>query len=121
MPFRFSRRSLANLATCDERLQRLARAAIVNSPHDFTVICGHRNEADQNRAFDEGKSRLRWPNSAHNRTPSLAFDFVNYPVDWGKVHEFMAINSHIQQVARDLGIELRPRIDWDLGHIQLKS
>lgn len=33
-----------------------------------------RDEADQDIAFNNGKSKLRFPNSAHNKTPARAMD-----------------------------------------------
>ena len=53
---KFGRKSRASLATCDERLQKVFNEVV--KTYDCTVTCGHRGEKDQNKAFDEGRSRL---------------------------------------------------------------
>ncbi len=47
---------------------------------DCAVLCGHRNEADQNEAFRNNSSTKKWPDSDHNELPSKAV--VPFPVDW---------------------------------------
>ena len=47
-------------------------------PCDITIVEGHRAEARQNQMVAEGKSRLRWPRSRHNSTPSMAVDIAPY-------------------------------------------
>ena len=42
--------------------------------------CRHRGEEEQNRLFDAGVSKLRYPNSKHNESPSRAVDFQPYPM-----------------------------------------
>jgi peptidoglycan L-alanyl-D-glutamate endopeptidase CwlK len=79
----FSQKSLKNLAECHETLQKLAKSAILH--FDFAVICGHRDEESQELAFQQGKSKKHWPESKHNKTPSLAFDavpLVDNKVSW---------------------------------------
>ena len=62
----FGKRSLHSISSIDERLQRVLFRAIKNGP-DFSVIVGHRNRSDQNRAFTSGHSKKKWPQSKHNR------------------------------------------------------
>ena len=38
------------------------------------VSWAFRDEADQDQALAEGKTKLVWPNSAHNKTPAMALD-----------------------------------------------
>ena len=54
---RFGKRSKERLATCDEQLIHLFEEVVKH--FDCSVIQGHRGKADQNKAFDEGKSKLR--------------------------------------------------------------
>ena len=42
------------------------------------IVCGHRNKEDQNKAFAEGKSKLKWPKGKHNKLPSQAVDAAPY-------------------------------------------
>ena len=108
----FSKRSLDHLETCDARIQKVLNAAIKNGP-DFVVICGHRNEADQNKAFDEGKSKVRWPNGRHNTLPSKAVDIVPYPVDWNDLDRFRVLISYVLGIAEVMGVPMRSGFDWD--------
>jgi peptidoglycan L-alanyl-D-glutamate endopeptidase CwlK len=65
------------------------RRAILRSPLDLTLLCGHRNQADQDAAVAAGASRLPWPRSAHNSTPSLAADvapLVHGVISWDWEH-----------------------------------
>lgn len=116
---RFSLTSKSRLETCDRRLQLILHDAI--EIVDFTVIQGHRNEADQNRAFAEGKSKLRWPHGNHNALPSRAVDVapVYYDstpgakVDWNDLIAFGRIAGVVQACAHRRGIKLRFGLDWD--------
>lgn len=50
---------------------------------DHSLVCGFRPENEQNMAFAAGASKLRWPNSKHNRKPSPAVDADPYPLKKG--------------------------------------
>jgi peptidoglycan L-alanyl-D-glutamate endopeptidase CwlK len=39
---------------------------------DISLICGHRGQREQNIAFEEGNSKVRWPHGKHNQLPSVA-------------------------------------------------
>jgi len=69
-------RSLSRLSECDGLLQELFHRVIKREdlPCDMTVICGYRDQNEQDAAFKAGKSKLKWPKSKHNRCPSLAVD-----------------------------------------------
>ena len=116
---RFSGTSQAKLATCHRDLQTLFNHIILE--RDCTVICGQRSEADQDKAFAEGKSQKRFPNSKHNTSPSLAVDVAPYEktgVDWGKLQsaEFAGyVRGVADQLFRIGTIKHRIRCgaDWD--------
>lgn len=38
------------------------------------ISCSFRNKEDQEDAFLDGKTKLHWPNSKHNKTPAEALD-----------------------------------------------
>jgi len=83
--FKFSKISLDRLNTCDNRLQILFNEVI--KYFDCTIICGVRGEEEQNLAFDNKKSKLKWPESKHNKIPSLAVDvapYINGSISWDK-------------------------------------
>lgn len=79
----FSDASKAKLETCHRDLRTLF--AHVEQDFDCTIVCGHRDKPDQDKAFAEGKSKLPYPQSKHNRIPSEAVDaapYINGKVDW---------------------------------------
>jgi len=114
----FSESSLKALSSCDMRLQEIAHAAIVVI--DFKVVQGHRNQADQEKAFVEGKTKLHWPNGNHNKFPSLAMDIAPVHYDTGKgdidYEDLLAFGRAIgviQAIANQKGVKLRFGADWD--------
>lgn len=107
----FSQQSEERLATCDERLQLIARAAI--EVMDFVVMEGHRNKEAQNVAVARGNSQVSWPNGKHNSMPSRAMDVAPYPIDWKDTERFVLLHGVIKCIAHDLGIKIRHGIDWD--------
>lgn len=115
----FGERSLALLATCDERLQRIAQAAI-RVGMDFSVISGHRGKDEQEDLFARGLSRKRWPDSRHNSLPSLAFDVAPWPIDWSDRGRFLHLAGILRTVAFDLAVPIRWGGDWD-GDFDLKD
>lgn len=87
----FGATSLGRLSTCHPLLQALLTRVIrrADLPHDLAVLCGHRGRAEQDAAFASGASRLRWPKSKHNVTPSHAVDVAPYvggAVSWDWAH-----------------------------------
>jgi len=110
---RFGKRSRGNLATCDERLQKVFNEVIKNV--DCSVIEGHRSEERQNKLYDEGKTKVRYPNGRHNAKPSNAADVVPYPIDWEDRERFHLFAGYVLGVARGMGITLRWGGDWNMN------
>lgn len=106
--------SNAKLDTCHPDLQRLIRK--VAERVNFTVLCGHRNQADQNEAVRTGKSKTRWPNSRHNSYPSEAVDVWPYAagINWEDVPAAARLMGYIQATADEMGIKIRLGMDWDM-------
>ena len=73
---KYSTISKSRLVTCHQDLQTLFNEVI--KYYDCTIVYGHRGEIAQNQAYAEGKSQLKWPNSKHNKWPSLAVDAAPY-------------------------------------------
>lgn len=111
----FSIRSQEILATCDPRLQDILNEAIKTL--DIVVMVGHRNQADQEKAFAEGKSQKHFPFGNHNATPSRAVDIAPYlpevKIDWRDVPAFGRMMGFIERIAVEKGIKLRFGLDWD--------
>ena len=108
---RFSSTSLNRLETCDIRLQRLFKEVV--KIYDCSIICGHRNAQDQNEAYEEKKSQLKYPESKHNGYPSKAVDVCPYPIAWNDLGSFYMFAGYVQRVAEEMGIKVRYGGDWD--------
>jgi peptidoglycan LD-endopeptidase CwlK len=117
----FSSHSLKQLRTCDPALCEIMQRAI--REYDFSVLCGHRGEAEQNAAYDEGHTRLKWPHSKHNSYPSRAVDVAPYPVRWSDPVRFVELSKVILRIAGELMIDVEWGGLWsrfpDLPHYQL--
>lgn len=128
---RFGRGSQSQLATAHPVLQRLFQRVILD--YDCVVIKGHRGQQEQDRAFAEGASKLKFPNGNHNAYPSNAVDVAPYDVslkgvnwktkvlDAGKLDKEVLANlcrfyhfaGMVKGVALLMGITIRWGGDWD--------
>jgi peptidoglycan L-alanyl-D-glutamate endopeptidase CwlK len=121
--YRYSKRSKNRLAECDERLQKIMLEAINHM--DLTILCGHRGEDDQNRAFRNGKSKLKYPKSKHNKKPSMAVDVAPYPISWTNIERFEDMGLLIKGIARKLDINIEWGGDWktfkDYPHFEIEE
>ena len=125
---KFSAISLERLKTCHPLLQGLMHDVILS--RDCIILDGHRDAARQNRLYDMGKSRVRWPHGRHNQYPSMAVDAApyfkdaphvrwpdpkspHYAVELGRWYMFV---GYVQRAAEELGIALRCGADWDGDH-----
>lgn len=107
----FGKASQEKLATCDPRLQKVFNEVIKH--FDCTVIEGHRGEEAQNKAFAEGKSKLKYPQGKHNKIPSLAADVLPYPIDWNDTNRMRYFAGFVVGIAATMGIKLRWGGDWN--------
>lgn len=107
----FSTLSEQRLATCDPRLQAILKEAIRHV--DFTIMCGFRGPDEQEDAYRTGRSKVRWPNSKHNRRPSVAVDLAPFPVDWTDTARFARLAGYIERIAHEQGVKLRWGGDFD--------
>jgi peptidoglycan L-alanyl-D-glutamate endopeptidase CwlK len=120
--------SLKKLKECHQDLQRLALA--VDEVYPIQVVCGHRGKEEQDRAVAEGKSKLKFPESKHNKKPSLAVDVVPDPdrnpktIAWADLREFEIMLLVFEAKADEMGIQIRLGRDFkfkDFPHIELKG
>ena len=117
--------SRAKLETCDPRLVAVVLAVAEHSR--FVVVCGHRGQADQDRAVARGASRTPWPTSRHNSTPSEAVDLAPLDatgaVDWEDRQAFAVLAGAVLHAAAVRGVRLEWGGHWpsfpDLPHFQL--
>ena len=112
----FSERSQEFLNECHPDLQRLFAAVL---PHyDCSILEGGRSEALQNKYFKDGLSKLEYPHSKHNASPSRAVHAAPYPYprDDGNGKErarFYHFAGFVSAIALSLGIHIRWGGDWD--------
>lgn len=108
---KFGSQSLKNLATCRPDLQLLFN--VVVRKFDCSILVGHRSQAEQDMAFEDGKSKLEYPKSKHNRTLSEAVDIAPCPINWDDRNRFYFFAGYVKRVAEELGIRVRWGGDWD--------
>lgn len=114
--FIFGARSVARLEECHVELRRVAVRALGMSPIDFTIVCGHRGQAEQEEAYRKGFSKTPWPKSRHNLTPSDAFDFAPFirgRIPWTDLGAFYQIAGVIRAAAKIERVAIRYGGDWD--------
>ena len=110
---KFGRRSRENLSTCHEDLQKVFNEVIKHV--DCSILEGHRDERTQDRYYEEGKTKVRYPMGRHNSKPSRAVDVVPYPVDWDDRERFHLFGGFGLGMARGMGITLRWGGDWNMN------
>jgi len=122
--FKFGISSTQRLATCEPDLQHIFNFVIDHI--DCSIICGHRDEADQTKAFVDKKSKVQFPNSKHNSYPSSAVDVAPYRgdrqphIDWNDPEEFNRFASFVLGVAEmmyargEISHKIRWGGDWDM-------
>ena len=110
---RYSNRSAIKLAECDERIQRVFNEVIKTV--DCALLVGHRNQEDQEEMKDTGRSQLQWPDSSHNKLPSLAIDAIGYPIDWNDRERITLFAGFVLGTAKQMGIDLIWGGDWNVN------
>ena len=117
----FSNISKERLQTFHKDLRTLFGHIIQD--YDCTIVCGHRGKEDQDKAYyaNPAKSKLKWPNSKHNKYPSLAVDaapFEKTGIDWSFT-QMAYFAGYVMGVADRLyriGVishRIRAGIDWN--------
>jgi len=113
----FSPSSFSKLSTCHNDLQVIFFEVI--KTFDCTVLEGHRNQVEQDKDFEEGKTKLKWPNGKHNATPSNAVDIAPCPLDFSDTQRFHYFAGFVMGTAQRLKDEgkvthsLRWGGDWN--------
>lgn len=82
--FRFGKRSQANLDTICSPIQEIANEVLKTM--DISCQSGERGKIEQDKLYESGASKLKYPNSAHNKNYNndlnlgvMAGDFVPCP------------------------------------------
>ena len=124
---KFGKRSRTNLQSCSPELARLFEEVV--KYFDCTVICGHRAQEEQDKAFHDGFSKVKYPNGRHNANPSTAVDVcpygrhntlpsravdvTPYPVDWADRERQTLFAGFVLGIASQMNISVRWGGDWD--------
>lgn len=114
---KYSEKSKKKLSTAHDDLQEIFNIVICD--FDCTILDGHRNELRQNEAYDNGFSKVRFPDSKHNKKPSEAVDAIPYPVEWDNLNRMRFFAGRVIAIADMLfrfGIikhKIRWGGDWD--------
>ena len=111
-------RSRRVLATLHPDLQKVF-PTVLGLGYDHSLIEGHRSEEDQNFFYDQGKSKVKFPNSKHNSLPSLAVDampwFKTLPhIDWRhspSIYHFAGVVKGVAAMLYHMG-EIKHLIRW---------
>ena len=128
---KFGKKSMSKLETCHEDLQQVFYQVIKH--FDCSVLEGHRGEELQNKYFNEGKSKVKFPKGKHNANPSNAVDVVPWPIDWDDTDRMYYFAGFVKGIAAMLDNPQRWGGDWndntevkdtgfkDLPHFELKK
>jgi hypothetical protein len=81
---------------------------------DCSILEGHRSKERQNKLYDEGRTKVRYPNGRHNSNPSKACDVTPYPVNWDDRERQTLFAGFVIGMARSMGYKLRWGGDWDM-------
>jgi len=111
--YKFGSRSKKHLVTLDERLQKVLNEVIKYV--DCSIIEGHRSAERQNKLFEEGRTKVKYPNGRHNSNPSRAVDVVPYPIDWDDRERFHLFAGFVIGIAQSMEIKLRWGGDWNMN------
>jgi len=120
MKFNFGTRSRKHLSQVHPDLKAIAELALSWGIMDFTVYTSIRPKAEQDRAFELGDSKVRWPDSKHNilnpEDLAEAFDvapFINGRISWATSHcAFLAGIMFAAAAVLELG--MRWGGNWDM-------
>lgn len=115
--YKYGSESRRLLATCDERLQRVFNEAIYYM--DIKILEGNRPKTVQDRYYEEGRTKVKWPHGTHNLKPSGAVDAVPFDsnatpnINWEDRERFSFMAGIIIGVGLMMGISIRWGGDWN--------
>jgi peptidoglycan L-alanyl-D-glutamate endopeptidase CwlK len=114
---KFGKTSAARLATCHPKLQELFNEVVKN--YDCSILQGERTKEEQDEYFRTGRSKVQYPNSKHNSSPSMAADVAPYfkespHIRWEDKSKFYHFGGYVLGVADQLGIKIRWGGNWDM-------
>ena len=108
MTFYWGKSSRERLNTCCPEIQTLANELLARLPFDISITCGYRDKPAQETAYNNGTSRARFGESAHNCFPSKAIDIVPVNPDWDNANDWRwwCLVATAQQIAKEKGFDI---------------
>ena len=109
----FGNKSNLQINTCHPDLVLIAETAI--KYYDFSVVCGIREKQAQNLAFARNWSKLKYPESRHNKSIIMyddsisdAMDLAPYSqklkkIDWNNKEAFRFLGGLIIGISEKIG------------------
>lgn len=113
---KFSTLSWQRLMSCHSDIITVMKAVVED--FDITILCGYRDESAQNAAYPK-YTTVKYPDSKHNKQPSLAVDIIpydmvrNHIVAWDDAESFALMAGYVLGTAKQLGVNLRWGHDWN--------
>jgi len=89
---KFSQNSYRKLNSCHPDLVTIFEEVVWM--RDCTIVEGHRGEPTQNEYYRLGKSQVKYPDSNHNKHPSMAVDVMEYFPNKPHLHWFNKDEIH---------------------------
>jgi peptidoglycan L-alanyl-D-glutamate endopeptidase CwlK len=140
--YKFSKKSLERLETCDQGIQIVMQSAI--KLVDFSVVCGERTTAEQLKLFKQGRKQKKDGSfkvidkskivtnidginkvSKHNYSPSRAIDIIPYPTGYKSIEQFHYLAGVVLTISAWFGIPFEWGGNWksikDYPHFELKE
>jgi len=114
---KFSRRSRRIINSCHPDIKLIMNEVIKH--FDITALEGYRPQEKQNSLYEKDRTQVKYPNSMHNKIPSLAIDIAPYDknvkggVDWSDRDRFHLMAGFVLATAIQLNINLRWGGDWN--------
>ena len=130
--FKFSKKSLEELAGLDKKLQKVVKDALMVSKVDFSVISGYRTAKEQYEKYQEGLSELDGIHkiSSHQckRAVDLApyipgkgvvFELKGYEKEWLELGHAMLKAARMNNAILEWGLAYNINHSYDIGHFEL--
>ncbi len=117
--FKYGRSSIKRLDTIHPLLRQIFINVLNFGIMDISILYGVRSREDQNKLFEKGLSKLKWPKSKHNiletGAKSLAVDaapFINGKASYNYNH-CCYLAGLVMGEAKRIGVHARWGGDWD--------
>jgi len=128
---KFGKKSLERRAMLCKDLRALVDEVI--KYYDFSIVCSHRGQEEQERAFNAGNSKAHFGQSAHNFFPSFAVDIYPYPTPYVQKKGVLYLDDNspewnkmvctFKNTAKMMGIDIVCGADFktlkDFPHIEI--